>query len=323
MRLITIFIKNRFFFAIAAVILIALCFPGAGLLLKSYGILNVFIFLGFLITGLTLDTSSILDQLKNLKVLLAALFSSLFLFPVIGYFLARIFFEVPPDFAIGVLIISAAPATIASGTVMTAIALGNIPLSLFICVLTNFASIMTIPFLLTSLLQYTDTSVELPALDMLFSLVAKVLVPILIGQVLRSKMKLSLSPFQKKISILNQSIVLMIVLNAVAGSAERILGSDATLFLFFLFMSGLHVLMLCINFGLSRIIHLDLPSTAAFTIHTSQKTLTISYIVWADQFYHSHPMALIPPIVYHLTQIVIDTWVAHRFRNLSERSALE
>jgi len=132
--------KNWFFVGIAVMVLIAFYLPGVGHVIKSYKILNIAIFLGFLVTGMTLDTSSVLEQLKDVKVLLAALISSLFLFPVIGYFLARLFFHTPPDFAVGTLIIGAAPATIASGTVMTAIALGNIPLSLFICVLTNFAS---------------------------------------------------------------------------------------------------------------------------------------------------------------------------------------
>jgi len=311
--------KNWFFVGIAVMVLIAFYLPGVGHVIKSYKILNIAIFLGFLVTGMTLDTSSVLEQLKDVKVLLAALISSLFLFPVIGYFLARLFFHTPPDFAVGTLIIGAAPATIASGTVMTAIALGNIPLSLFICVLTNFASLLTIPLVLTLILQTTGTSVDLPALAMLTSLTTKILVPTLIGQILRPKIKRLIAPYKKQISIFNQSIVLMIVLNAVSSSTDGILESDAVIILVFLFMIGLHTLILCINYGISKIIRLDLPSTAAFTIHTSQKTLTVSYIVWSEHFYHSHPMALIPPIVYHLTQSIVDTWIAHRFRRKVEQ----
>ena len=126
-------------------------------------------------------------------------------------------------------------------------------------------------------------------------------------------------PYKKQISIFNQSIILMIILNAVSSAADRLLESDITIVWLFVFMFGLHTLILVMNFGLSRIIRLDLPSTAAFTIHTSQKTLTISYLVWVEHFYHSYPMALIPPIVYHLTQSIVDTWVAHRFRRAAER----
>lgn len=314
----SIFVKNWFFVGIAVMALTAFYLPGVGLFVKTYKILNIAIFMGFLVTGLSLDTSSILEQLKSVKVLLAALFSSLFLFPVIAYFLALFFFKEPPDIAVGALIIGAAPATVASGTVMTALALGNIPLSLFICVLTNFASLLTIPFILSLLLQYTGASVDLPALQMLISLSMKVLLPTLIGQILRPYLKAYIAPYKKQISIFNQSIVLMIVLNAVSSAADRLLASDITIAWIFLLMIGLHTLILGLNFGISRLIRLDLPSTAAFTIHTSQKTLTISYIVWAEHFYHSHPMALIPPIVYHVTQSVMDTWIAHRFRRKAE-----
>ena len=319
----SMFVKNWFFVGIAVMVLTAFYFPGVGIFIKTYKVLNIVILLGILVHGLTLDTSSILEQLKNVKVLLAALMSSLFLFPAIAYFLAYFFFKAPADIAVGALIIGAAPATIASGTVMTAMALGNIPLSLFICVLTSFASLLTIPFIMSLLLQSTGTSVDLPAMTMLVSLVMKVLAPTLIGQILRPRMKSLITPYKKQISIFNQSIVLMIVLNAVSSSADRILSSDVIIVWIFLFMIGLHSLILALNFGISRILRMDLPSTAAFTIHTSQKTLTISYLVWAEHFYHSHPMALIPPIVYHLTQSIVDTWVAHRFRRAAERQKTE
>ena len=169
----SILVKNWFFVGIAVMVLTAFYLPGVGVFVKSYKILNIAIFLGFLVTGLTLDTSYILEQLKNIRVLLAALISSLFLFPIIAYFLARFFFKAPPDIAVGALIIGVAPATVASGTVMTAMALGNVPLSLFICVLTNFTCLLTIPLLLTQLLQYTGVSVELPVFKMLFSLIVK------------------------------------------------------------------------------------------------------------------------------------------------------
>ena len=95
-----------------------------------------------------------MDQLKNVKVLAAALVSSLFIFPGLAYFLAQLVFKSWPDFSIGALIIGAAPVTVASGTVMTAIGLGNVPLSLFICVLGNFMSIVTIPIVLNLFLQF-------------------------------------------------------------------------------------------------------------------------------------------------------------------------
>jgi len=63
-----------------------------------------------------------------------------------------------------------------------------------------------------------------------------------------------------------------------------------------LFMFLLHSLVLPMNYGISRSWAGQALHTA-FTIHTSQKTLTVSYVVWAGYSPHSNPMALIPPSV--------------------------
>ena len=311
--------KNWFFIGIAVMVIIAFKLPETGMLIRDYHIINVAIFLAFLITGLTLETSSILGQLKNIKVLAASIISSLILFPAIAYPLAVWVFGTPSDMAIGVLIISVAPVTVASGTVMTAMAFGNVPLSLFICVLGNFMSIFTIPFILNLVLQFGETAIELPIVEMLTGLSYKVLLPTIIGQLLRPKLKKQLAPFAKAFSIFNQCLVLMIILNAVSSSTDRIIEAGTALFGLFLFMFTLHILILVINLGLSKMIHLDPSSTAAFTIHTSQKTLTISYIVWSGYFAAAFPMALIPCIAYHIIQMVADTLVAQGFsRRLRE-----
>jgi sodium/bile acid cotransporter 7 len=310
------YLKTYWFFAgIAVVVAIAFVFPAVGVFLKARSILATAIFLGFFITGLTLETSRIGEQIRNIRVLAAALVSSLVIFPAIAYILARQVFQAPPDWAIGVLIIGAAPVTIASGTIMTAIALGNIPLSLFICLLTNLAAILTIPLVLNLFLQFGDSPITLPAVQMLSGLTIKVLVPTAIGQLLRPLLKKAIIPYTKAFSIFNQLIVLMIVLNAVASSAARIAQVGTGIAAIFAFMILLHMLILVLNYGLARMLRLDRASTSAFTIHTSQKTLTVSYIVWSGYFAALYPMALIPAIAYHITQSVVDTLVAHRFRD--------
>lgn len=310
--------KYWFFIGIAVMVSIAFTLPDAGRFLRTYKILNIGIFFAFLLTGLMLETDSIIAQLKNVKVLFAALFSSLIFFPVVAYYCGRYFFAGWPDLAIGALIIGVAPVTIASGTVMTAIALGNIPLSLFICVLGNFCSILTIPIMVKLLLQFSDVSIHLPVFQMLMGLTVKVLVPTLIGQLLRPWVKNKLVPFKPAISIFNQCIVLLIILNAVSSSADRILQAGSTLMLVFSFMILLHIFILVTNKVLAGLIRLDVPSAVTFTIHTSQKTLTISYLVWAGYFATQYPMALIPPIAYHLTQMIMDTFIAQWFRKKAE-----
>jgi sodium/bile acid cotransporter 7 len=310
--------KHWFFIGIAIVSLAAFLFPDVGPVVKKYKILNIGIFLAFLITGLTLDTRTIMDQLKNIRVLLAALISSLFLIPVFTWAAARLVFPDMPDFIIGATIIAAAPVTIASGTVMTAMALGNVTLSLFICVLCNFAALITMPFMLSFLLGFGQP-INLPVFAILNSLIITVLVPTIIGQVLQPKLRHLLGSWKQTFSIFSQCVVLLIIYNAVSASSDRITEAGTTILVLLAFMVLLHTMILVFNFGISRLIRLDQPSTSAFTIHTSQKTLTVSYLVWSGYFAAAFPLAMLPGIVYHLIQMIMDTFVARLFRRQTQK----
>ncbi|MBW2568514.1 MAG: bile acid:sodium symporter [Deltaproteobacteria bacterium] len=313
-----ILLKYWFFIGIVIVALAAFNFPGIGAKIKEWNLLKIGIFIAFLITGLQLDTKAIVDEIKNIKTLSASLISSLILFPLITFFLAGLLFKSSNDFIVGACIIAVAPVTVASGTVLTGIARGNIPLSLFICISSNFAAIFTIPFSLNLLLQFNQ-DMNLPVLAMIKSLIIIVLIPIILGQLLRTSIKNYIMPYKKLFSIFSQLIVLLIIFNAISSSTSKIATAGHKIIFIFLFMILLHTIILLLNFGISKIIRLNRASTSAFTIHTSQKTLTVSYIVWAGYFASDFPMAMIPPISYHLTQMIMDTFLAHRFMDLAKQ----
>jgi len=312
------FAKYWFFLGIAVVIAVAFKFPGVGVKIKQWNLLKAGIFAAFLITGLTLETKSIANEIRNFKTLAASLISCFVLFPLVAFFLAKLFFRDNTDLVVGVCILSAAPVTVASGTIFTAIARGNVPLSLFISVVTNVTAIFTIPLALNLLLRF-DQDIDLPILRMMRSLILVVLLPTLIGQIMRLQVKDKLVSFRRAFSIFSQLVVLLIVLNAVASSTARISELGLRIAYVFVFVFFLHFLILVMNLGISRLIRLDLASTAAFTIHTSQKTLTVSFIVW-DGYFAQFALGMIPTIVHHLTQSIADTIVAHRFRSVAERA---
>jgi len=316
------FKKYWFFVGIAVMVILAFCLPALGMFVREYKILKIGIFLAFLVTGMTLDTSDVVRQLKEYKVLVAAVFSSLFFFPCVAYFTANAVFSSQPDFVIGAVIIATAPVTIASGTVMTGMAKGNIPLSLFICVLCNVVAIFTIPPLLNLFVGVTEP-IKLPVMKMMASLIVTILIPTVIGQILQPKVRKLVKAHKKKISIFNQSVVLLIIFNAVAGSTTKLVDAGASIVYVFFFMILLHNAFLFFNYRLAKLIRLDRPSVAAFTIHTSQKTLTVSYLVWAGYLADSFPMALIPGIAYHLTQSICDTILAEKLRQRAEQEELE
>ena len=128
------------------------------------------VFLAFLATGLCLETRSILRQITSVRAPIAAVLSSLVLYPVLAWLLSLPL--LPYEFVIGVCIIGTGPVTVSSGTILTAIARGNVPLSILICISTSFLAIFTIPVILNLLLS-VGTDIELPVLGMLNGTCAK------------------------------------------------------------------------------------------------------------------------------------------------------
>ncbi len=289
-------------------------YPEWGEVFQRYDIFSIGIFLAFFTTGLTLDTRDIFRQMKGVKTPFAAVFSSLILYPAIAWLMARPIF--PYEFLVGICIIASGPVTVSSGTIMTAIARGNVPLSLLICVLTNFLAILTIPFMLNIMLN-ADAQIELPMLTMFLGLIIKVLVPIVLGQAIRPFAKRFIKRLGRQLSVFQSCIIILIIFNAVSRSAKDITQAGTSIISLVAFIIFLHFFMLLANYIMGSLLRLDHASITAFTIHTSQKTLTVAYVVWAGYFASSYPLAFIPAIVCQLTQMTVGTFITEYFRKRS------
>ncbi len=310
--------KHWFFIGMAGVGVAAFMAPALGEWVRRWRVVNGAIFAAFLIVGLTLETRHLFLQARQIRPLAAAVVSSLMLMPVMTWFLTGFVFGAESDFAVGATIIAVAPVTVASGTVMTALALGNVALSLLICVVCNVLALLTIPVLLPWLLGFGD-AIALPVGSMFSSLALIVFLPVLIGQALRPVLSRRLEPHRKALSVFSQCVVLLIIFNAVSAAADRIGAAGAALAGLFVFMAALRLMFLGMNYGFARGLNLDDGSISAFTIHVSQKTLTVSYVIWAGYFSDRYPLAMLPGIFYHLTQMIVDTFVARAFRRRAER----
>jgi predicted Na+-dependent transporter len=301
--------KYWFFFGMAAMVAAAFAMPDVGAFIKRWNILNVGIFCSFLATGLTLETRRIGAEARNVRAILTGLASCFVLFPAVARLLGWVWFGQDIQLLVGICILATAPATMASGTILTAVAGGNVPLSLMFNVTTHFAAIFLIPLLLKVLLG-GDTGVSLPVLAVMQKLSLLVLLPVLLGQILRPWVKDRVVRCRKGFSIFGQCVVLLIILNAVASSVEETSSMGWGVVNIFGYVIVLHVLVLGMNWGLGRAVRLNGPSTSALVLHISQKSLGLSFIVW-DGFFSEYRTGFLFMIAYHIVQLIMDTYVAH------------
>lgn len=299
---------ERFWFFVGIALAFALAFlrPEWGGWLRRWRIVPVGVFLTFVITGATLDFRDIWRHRQHARALIAATVSTLVVLPLVVRQIAGGIFRDQPDFLVGVTLTAAAPVTVASGTIMTAMAGGNVALSLLICVTTNLSCLATMPLLLPWLLQL-DQPVQLPAGQILAGLSTTVLAPTLVGALLRRAIRPHLGGWTRPFS---QFVVLLIIFNAAASSVRRVRGAEWAVLALLAFTIALRLAVVGYHWLMSQVLKLDRPSRAAVTIHASQKTLVVSSLVWEWHFAEAYPMAMLPGIAYHLVQMVMDTLIA-------------
>ena len=307
----TLLKKYWFLLSLFLIVVGGYSWPGLGEYLIRYEVLTVGIVVSFLLTGLTLETRVIVNALGSMKALSAALVSSLGLYPLVAWLFASV---LPyPELVVGCCILAAAPATISSGTILTAFARGNVAFSVLICLATHFIAVFSIPLVLNLLLGAV-TGVDLPMLTILSGLVLKVLVPMIVGQVIKPALARLVRRFSVAISSFQSLLILLMIFTAVASSAERLNQMAGFLIIVFLVVGALHIFMVLLNYLLARMLRLDHVTLVAFTIHTPQKTLAVSFLVWSGSFAAAFPGAFVPAIVCHLLQMISGTLIAQHFR---------
>lgn len=312
-------VKYWFMAGIGLVVALGLTFPDASHVLKEYSIPTIGIFLSFFLTSLTLNTRSIAAEVRNFKGIIAALLSCFVLFPLGALAIGAFGFAEDRDMVVGLCILGTVPVTMATGTVMTALAKGNVSFSLTINVVTHCVGVFSIPFSIMFLLG-SDSQIDLPVAKMMFKIALMVLLPVVLGQGLRPWVANRVAPLKKSFSIFNQSVVLLIILAGISSSASQLTESGIKIVTIALAMLLFHILILVMNYRISKLLKFDKPTTTAFTLHVSQKTLGFAFIVWSGFFITQFPMALIPAICYHLIQLIGDSALAQHWAEKSQRS---
>lgn len=176
-------------------------------------LLMIILFLVFLKT----DLVHIIQEIKNYKLIIYLLISYMIVIPVVFYFLTD---QIDHDFAIGILLLTAMPAAVASPAISDLVN-GNTALSISITIVTSIAVPFTIP-LIFGLLNLDHLSIDL--FQVFLDLTIMVFVPMLLSQILRKRFADTIQ--RKKHLIIPINIfILSLMVYIVIGSQQESLVS--------------------------------------------------------------------------------------------------
>jgi sodium/bile acid cotransporter 7 len=219
-----------------------------------------------------------------------------------------------PDYRIGVQIIAAVPCTMASAVLWTRLAGGSEATALLVILMSTATS-----WLITTAWLALATGSNLPRepLPMMVDLLRTLVVPVTLGQLCRAVGRLARAAdqFRIGISVVAQFFVLAIIFKAAAQVGVKIHQGQAvvdagSLLAAALVCMGLHLGTLFAGLWSSRRLGCDRPHQIAVAFAASQKTLPVALVLFEKYFQRAFPLAIMPLLLYHVSQLILDTFVA-------------
>ncbi len=169
--------------------------------------------------GLGLKFEDFTRVFKAPKDFIVGFISQLIILPIVAYLLI-IILKTPPEIAIGVMIIAAAPGGVTTN-VMTKFANGDVALSISLTAIISLLSIITVPLIIfkSADLFGIDISQNISILSVAKDMFLIVTVPVIIGMIIR---KFAENFVASKVEIFNKlNIVLFIIFFIAAFYEER------------------------------------------------------------------------------------------------------
>ena len=169
--------------------------------------------------GLGLKLDDFLRVFKAPKDFIVGFISQLIILPLVAYLLI-IIFRTPPEIAIGVMIIAAAPGGVTSN-VLTKFADGDVALSISLTAVISLFSIITVPVIIftsADLFGVTEISKNISMTGIAIKMFLVVTVPVILGMIIR---KFAENFIASKVNLFNKLNILLFIIFFIAAFYEE------------------------------------------------------------------------------------------------------
>ena len=169
--------------------------------------------------GLGLKIEDFTRVIKTPKDFLIGFFSQLIILPIVAYLLI-IILRTPPEIAIGVMIIAAAPGGVTSN-ILTKFANGDVALSITLTAIISLISIISVPLIIftsADLFGITSFSQDISMTGIALKMFLVVTVPVILGMIIR---KFAENFVTSKIAIFDKINIIFFIIFFIAAFYEE------------------------------------------------------------------------------------------------------
>lgn len=243
------------------------------------------------------------------------------LFPILIILIKPVFSNI--HIWLSVFFVAALPSTVSSSVVMVSLAKGNVPGAIFNATISSLGGIFISPLLLSFFI--IKSNIDIDSGEILIKLLFQILVPMLVGILFHSKLKVFAESQSKKLKVLDQSIVLLIVYTSFCTSFESGIFTTiklSTIIYIFIGMGVLFCIVFLILKKISQLLHFSYADTVT-TIFCGSKKSLIHGVVLSKVLFSGSILSgfiLVPIMMYHSLQLIAIGFILPKIEHiLSER----
>lgn len=285
----TQFVQKTFALWVIVFAALALWQPEFFVWLKAYipWILGI-IMLGM---GMTMTVDDFKGVLQSPKAVLIGVVAQFVVMPGLAYVLCKLF-NLPPEIAVGVILVGCCPGGTASN-VITYMAKGNVALS----VACTSVSTLLAP-LLTPAIFYLLASqwLKIDAASMFISILQVVLLPIVIGLILRTWLKRQVESYIQVMPLVSVIAIVAIVAAIIGGSKAAIFQSGLLILAVVILHNGFGYLL---GFTAARFFKLPYADSKAIAVEVGMQNSGLGVALAAVHFAAS-PITAVPSAIFSL-----------------------
>lgn len=285
----TQFIQKTFALWVIVFAALALWQPELFVWLKAYipWILGI-IMLGM---GMTMTVDDFKGVLQSPKAVLIGVVAQFVVMPGLAYVLCKLF-NLPPEIAVGVILVGCCPGGTASN-VITYMAKGNVALS----VACTSVSTLLAPVLTPAIFYLLASQwLKIDAASMFISILQVVLLPIVVGLILRTWLKRQVESYIQVMPLVSVIAIVAIVAAIIGGSKAAILQSGLLILAVVILHNGLGYLL---GFTAARFFKLPYADSKAIAIEVGMQNSGLGVALAAVHFAAS-PITAVPSAIFSL-----------------------
>ena len=251
--------------------------------------------------GLGLKLDDFLRVFKAPKDFIVGFISQLIILPLVAYLLI-IIFRTPPEIAIGVMIIAAAPGGVTSN-VLTKFADGDVALSISLTAVISLLSIITVPVIIftsADLFGVTEISKNISMTGIAIKMFLVVTVPVILGMIIR---KFAENFIASKVNLFNKLNILLFIIFFIAAFYE-----ERENILSFIMQAGvisltLNITMMVIAYYIAKIFTSGIKQMKTIALECGLQNGTLALFV-STQIFGTNILYAIPTGAYALIMYI-------------------